>query len=76
MVHDSLLSANIRRIMADKGMKQRAVAEKADISAKDLSAMLNGRKQILSAYINPIARALGVTPNELFAEDDTPTKAG
>lgn len=71
MVHDKLLAQNIRRILRDKGLKQYAVAVKADIPPRDLSAMLNGRKQFLSVHICPIANALNVTPNDLFYAPST-----
>ena len=75
MIYDSLLAKNIKQIIAQQGLKQYIVAEKADIPARDLSAMLNGRKQFLTAHVLPIAQALGVTPNDLFAEEPNP-KAG
>ena len=68
-MHDEALARNIRRIMAEKGLKQYVVAQKADIAPRDLSAMLNGRKRFLSVYIRPLTQALGVTANDLFQVD-------
>lgn len=63
---ESQIVRNIRQIMFDKGVKQRAIAKKADMLEGHFSAMLNGRKIITAAHIPPLARALEVTPNDLF----------
>jgi DNA-binding Xre family transcriptional regulator len=42
----SLIAANTKRIIADKGLKQRAVAAKAGFSEKQFSALMTGRKII------------------------------
>lgn len=73
MIYDDVVVMNVRRLIADKGYKQYKVAEKANLAPRDLSAMLNGRKQILSIHIIPLAAALEVTPNDLFA---APTAGG
>lgn len=75
MVFDKVVAGNIKKLIQDSGMKQCSVAKKADIPERDLSAMLNGRKLILSVHIKQIAEALAVTPNDLFAETDQ-SKAG
>lgn len=62
----SVIAENIRDIIAHKGLKQIAVAQKANINPKAFNNMLNGRKLITDCHIPPIAKALGVTPNELF----------
>lgn len=56
----------ISRIMADRGIKQIYIAEKAGYSKQVFNDMLNGRRIIKLTDIPPIATALGVTPNELF----------
>lgn len=40
------VEGNLRRIIDEKGIKQRHLAEKAGIPEKTLSAMLNGRREI------------------------------
>lgn len=60
------VAGNIRRIISEKGLKQSAVAVRADFSPNDFSAMVRGRKLIKPCDINNIALALGVPVNELF----------
>ena len=62
----SAIAANVRAIIKRQGLKQYAVAERAGYSARAFNAMLNGRKIITDNDICPIAKALGVTPNDLF----------
>ena len=70
MTLDILLIGNIKRLLKEKGLKQYAVAERANIPPKHLSAMLSGRKNFLSIHIPPIAQALGVSVGELFRQDE------
>lgn len=62
----SVTADNIKRIIVRRGLKQRAVAELAGFSVQQFSALLNHRKVVKDADVAAIARALGVTPNELF----------
>ena len=63
---------NVARIIAELGLKQRAVAEKAGFEAQAFSDMLNGRRLIKLCDVVLIAEALGVTPNDLYGiEEDT-----
>ncbi len=62
----SLIAANTKRIIADKGLKQRAVAAKAGFSEKQFSALMTGRRIIKDTDVMAIATALGATPNDLF----------
>jgi len=71
MVHDKPLAENIKRIIRERGIKQYVVADRADIPARDLSAMLNGRKQILSVHVKLLSHALDTTPNELYGIEHT-----
>ena len=59
---------NILKIIKDKGLKQKAVAEKAGYSSQQFCDMLNGRKIIRPFDTMAIAGALGVDANALFAE--------
>lgn len=59
---------NIKRIIDEKGMKQVVVAERAGLSPQQLSEILNDRKLLRVEHVVPIARALGVTINELYAK--------
>lgn len=62
----SNITNNIKAIMAEKGLKQRAVAEGAGLEYKKFNNLLNGRKTFDVMYVDPICKALGVTPNDLF----------
>lgn len=58
--------ANIRKIVKEKGMKYKAVAEKAGYTGQQFSDMLNKRKTIECNDIGRIVNALGITPNDIF----------
>ena len=62
----SEIANNVKAIIKEKGLLQRAVAEKAGYDQKVFNNMLNGRKIITDLDINPIANALGVDPNTIF----------
>lgn len=62
---DSIIH-NVRTIIADKGLKQKKVAEIAGYDNQVFSNMLNGRKAINSDDVWNISQALGVTPNDLY----------
>ncbi len=64
---DNYIALGIKRVMAEKGMYQKYVAEKAGFSEQQLSDMLNGRKIIRAEYIPQISKALEVNVAELFA---------
>ncbi len=63
-------SENIIRIIKDKGVKQKFVADRTGYTEAQFSAMITGRKLIKSCDIIAIANALGVTPNELFRREE------
>lgn len=65
---------NINRIIKERGLKKNVVAEKAGYSANQFSAFLHGRKTIKASDVSSIAKALDVTPNDLFGIN-TITKA-
>lgn len=56
----------VKIIMAEKGLRQKEVASKMNISEKKLSNIMTGRKVIDIPIIRSLCTALGVTPNELF----------
>lgn len=64
----SVTADNIKKIIARRGLKQKVVAELAGFSVQQFSALLNHRKVIKDVDVVAIARALEVTPNELFGE--------
>lgn len=59
---------NISKIIKEKGLKQKYVAEQAGYSGQEFSDMLNGRKLIKVCEVPKIARVLGVTPDDIYAE--------
>ena len=65
----------INTLIAQKGLMQKAVALKAGFSEQQFSDMLNGRKVIRAEYIPLIAKALEVTPNDLFITKETDKSA-
>lgn len=62
----SIVATNAKQIIKKKKMLQAAVAERAGYQYQTFNNMLNGRKIITANDILPIAKALGVTPNDLF----------
>lgn len=62
----SIIAENTRNIIKEKGLKNKAVAERAGYTEQKFSRILNGQKIIESNDILKIANALDVTPNDLF----------
>lgn len=57
----------IKDILAEKGLVQCAVAQRAGFSANQFSNMLHDRQIIKAAHLIPISAAMGVTPGEIYA---------
>ena len=62
----SEIASNVKSIIKDKGMLQKAVAKRAGYAPNVFNNMLNGRKTITDSDVKCIAIALQVEPNELF----------
>lgn len=62
----STIAKNVKRIMAEKGLKQGATGERAGYNIKTFNNMLNGRKIITDVDILALCSVLDVTPNELL----------
>lgn len=60
------VESNIKKIIAEKGFLQKRVAELAGFDPKTFSNMLHGRGTLKAQYIPDIAKALGVSPNDIF----------
>lgn len=58
---------NIEKIMLEKGLKKKAVAQKAGLTPQQFSDMLNGRRVIKHSDIAFICDALEVTPNDIYS---------
>lgn len=67
------ITQNIEMIIADKGMKKKHIAMKAGYSKQQFSNLMNGRKIIKPDDIIKIAKALEVTPNDLFGVSNNKT---
>lgn len=61
----------IKKIIADKGLKQYIVAERCGYSGKRFSDLLNGRKRITEQDIFKLCNGLEIQPNELFGYGET-----
>ena len=66
----SIVARNTKRIILERGYKQRAVAKMAVYDEKTFSNMMTGRKMITDSDIIAISNALMVSPNELFSTED------
>lgn len=64
----TLVAENTKRIIEDRGLKKGVVAQKAGYTAQQFSDILNHRKVIKDVDIAEIAKALEVTPNDLFGQ--------
>ncbi len=64
-----ILSKNIRRILDEKGLKQKAIAQECKINEKAFSNMLCNRQEIRTDILPLISKALGVDISELFKAD-------
>lgn len=73
-VYDDVIE-NIKQIIERKGMKQVVVAERAGFTPQEFSNILNERRKLLRIeHIVPIAKALGVEVNDLYADPAGPGK--
>lgn len=67
---NSPVAENIKKCIKKKGLKQSFVAKKIGIKENEFSAMLNGRKIIMTNLIPRIAVALDTDPNTLLGFPD------
>lgn len=63
---NSIVAPNIEEIIAEKCLKQSAVAQKAGYTKQQFNDMLKGRKVIRDTDIARIATVLEVDANALF----------
>lgn len=63
------VAENIRRIIKQKGLVQKAVAARAGFTATQFADMMHGRKTLKADYIPRIAEAMGVPAGELFEDN-------
>lgn len=60
------VATGIERIIRDKGFVQGVIAARAGFSDQQFCDMLKGRKIIRADYLVPIAKALGVSVQEIY----------
>ena len=60
------VAAGIESIIREKGFIQGVIAKKAGFSDQQFSDMLKGRKVIRADYMVPIAKAMGVSVQEIY----------
>ena len=65
---DSIVAANLRRVLDDRGIKHHKAAEKCGYPEKRFSDMLNGRKIIRDTDVCRISVGLQIPYEELFHE--------
>ena len=53
-------------LIAEQGIKKKAVAKKGGYTAQEICDMLNNRRLIKATDIPRLAAAVGTTPNVLF----------
>ncbi len=55
----------VRNAITESGMTIKAVAEKAGMSAQNLSASLCGRRRLLATDFIGLCRVLGISPDDV-----------
>lgn len=63
---NGVIPQNVLRIIQETGIKQCVIAERAGYTKQQFSDMLNGRKIIKASDVLRIAKAMNVTPNDLY----------
>lgn len=56
----------IKKLINDKGLKHKYVAEQMGLTPQEFSNMLCGRKEFKTEHVVPICKALNITANDLF----------
>lgn len=64
-----IVAKNVRRILSERGLKHKVIAEKAGYTEGQFSNILCGRKNIDTSDVLRISKALAVTPNVLYGFD-------
>ena len=60
-------AANVRRLRAEKGLTQDALAQAASMDPAEVRRIESGRRDPGVRVLSRVARGLGVRPAELFA---------
>ena len=62
----SIVAEQLKKIIDDRGLKQKKVAEILGYDYRTFNNMLNGYKRITTDDVIIIATKLGVEPNQLY----------
>lgn len=62
----TFVADNVRTMLAERGYKHSAIAERAGYTRQQFSDMLNGRKLILADDCIKLCNAIGCTYDDLF----------
>lgn len=65
------VAGGIQKIIKEKGLMQKYVAEKSGFTVQQISDMINGRKLILAEHLPKIANALGVSVMDIYIAGET-----
>jgi transcriptional regulator with XRE-family HTH domain len=60
------IAQGLAKLISERGIMQKFVAEKSGFTKQQMSDMLNGRKTIKAVDIPPLARAIGVTVQDIY----------
>jgi len=66
----SIVQKNVVRIIEEKGLLKKGVAQRAGMTQQALSDVIAGRKVIRADMVPGLARGLGVGVMELFSEEE------
>ena len=63
------VGANVKRILQERGLKQKKAAENCGYPEQEFSAMLNGRRIIKESDVFILSMGLDIPYEELFRTD-------
>lgn len=62
----NVVASNVKRILEERGLKQKKAAELCGYTQKTFNAMVNGRKAIKTDDVIALCNGLQVSPNDLY----------
>ena len=62
------MNANVRRLRELRALSQRELAARANLSVTTVNRIETGKRKPIPRTVRRLAEALGVTPEELLAE--------
>lgn len=66
-----MVRENVKEYMAEKGIKQKSIAEKIGMNPNSFSAMLSGKRKLYVDEYIVICKALEVDPAQLLKGETT-----